>query len=135
MKAPTDLKLLSYIYDLYYPEFVNYSKDEPERDAKIYVPINCAKVAAHFKVDPDIVFGRLYYHLEEKYGYKRSDGSRVHFFALRLNEDIKCINFPLLSSVVAGLRDESSRFWLATWISLAAAAVSVLSLGISLGSG
>jgi hypothetical protein len=134
MKVPTDLKLLSHIYDSYYQTFSNYSKHEPDRAAKIYVPIDCAKVAEHLGVDPDIVFGRLYYHLENKYGYKQSDGARVHFFALRIGKDIKCVNFPLLSSVVAGLREESSKFWLATWISLVALALSVLSLGISVGS-
>jgi hypothetical protein len=98
------------------------------------VPIDCAKIVKHFGVDPDIVFGRLYSHLENKYGYKRSDGSRVHCFALRLKEDKKCINFPLLSSVVAGLREESSKFWLATWVSLLALVVSVFSLGFGMSS-
>jgi hypothetical protein len=40
MKVPTDQKLLSYIYDHYYATFSSFSKEEPDRDVKIYVPID-----------------------------------------------------------------------------------------------
>jgi hypothetical protein len=132
MKIPTDLELLNYIYEQYYEKFISYSKEEPNRAAKIYVPIDCKKIAEHFKVDSDIVFGRLYYHLEKVYGYKQNDGVNVHFFALRLGDDPKCINFPLLSSVVAGLRLENRKFWWATGISILALIFSALSLGLTL---
>jgi hypothetical protein len=132
MKAPTDLDLLNYIYENYYATFASYSKEDPGRKTKIYVPIDSAKIARHYGVDSDIVFGRLYYHLEKKYGYKQSDGVNVHFFALRVGDDIKCINFPLLASVVAGLRQEYRKFWLATGISIGALVISAISLGFSL---
>jgi len=132
MKAPTDFELLNYIYERYYSTFSSYTKEEADRDSKIYVPIDCAEVARHFGVDKDIVFGRLYYHLEKKYGYKQSDGVNVPFFALRVGGDIKCINFPLLASVVAGLRQEYRKFWLATGISIGALVISAVSLGLSL---
>ena len=32
------------------------------------VPIDIPGIAARFGVDPDSIFGRLYYHLDPKYG-------------------------------------------------------------------
>jgi hypothetical protein len=98
LKIPTDLKVPSTIYKLYYEEFKNHSREpdiENGRQKKIYVPIDCKAVAKELDVDGDIVFGRLYYHLEEKHGYTRSDGSNVAFFSLMVGADRHCINFPL----------------------------------------
>jgi CheY-like chemotaxis protein len=46
------------------------------------LPIDTPALAEHFGVDPDIVFGRLYYHLEAKYGQEQreSDRGRRSFF-------------------------------------------------------
>lgn len=132
MKLPTDLKLLSVIYEMYYDKFVNFVKSDPSRSAKIYVPIDCTAVAGRLGVDPDIVFGRLYYHLEKKYGYTQDDGAKVHFFSLKVGEDVKCVNFPLLASVLAGLRHENRKFWIGIWIAVLALVVSAGSLSISL---
>ena len=94
MKVPTDYQILNAIYDRYYKTFAGFSVDAPERAAKIYVPIAIRDIAAGLGVDGDIVFGRLYYHLEQKYGYKNDDGSRVNFFALGIGDDRHCVNFP-----------------------------------------
>lgn len=54
------------------------------------------------------MFGRLYYHLEHKYGYKQKNGAAVHFFAhsLGVGEDreLHCVNFPYMASVLAELQ-------------------------------
>jgi len=52
----------------------------------------------------------LYYDLENRYGYTKDDGSKVHFFSLGAGEDRHCVNLPLLASVLAGLRYENKRF-------------------------
>jgi hypothetical protein len=131
MKAPTDLQILNDIYDRYYPTFKTFVKGAPDRSAKIYVPIDCNKTAEALGVDGDIVFGRLYYHLEKKYGYAQKDGVRVHFFALKVGQDMHCVNFPLLASVVAGLRQDNRKFWITTIISVVALILAVISLTIS----
>ena len=77
MKIPTDRQILDAIYNEYYSTFTEYSKKEADRSAKIYVPIDCGKIARKLGVDGDIVFGRLYYHLEKKYGYKLANGALV----------------------------------------------------------
>lgn len=132
MRIPTDLEILNTIYHLYNSTFVAFEEDDGTRDSKIYVPIDCKKVASKLKVDPDIVFGRLYYHLEKQYGYKKDDGSNVHFFALKVGNDSTCVNFPLMTSVLASLRHERKKFWIGTVIAVFALIISAVSLTVSI---
>jgi len=131
-KTPTDLELLNVVYDQYYDEFTKYSNENRERSSKIYVPIDCATIADQLGVDGDIVFGRLYYDLENRYGYTKDDDSKVHFFALKAGEEMHCVNFPLLASVLAGLRHENKRFKITTLIAILALVISSISLGVSI---
>ena len=133
MKVPTDLEILSKIYDMYYEEFSNFTRGEENgRQTKIYLPINCAAIASELGVDADIVFGRLYYHLNNQYGYRKNDGSNVPFFELMVGSDSKCVNFPLLASVLAGLQDENRKFTNNFWISVVAIVVSAVALGVTI---
>lgn len=129
MKTPSDLKILSIIYKLYYEEFTNHSLEKDiqnGRKSKIFVPIDCKMIARELNVDNDIVFGRLYYHMEEKYGYLKNNGSRVAFYTPIAGEDNRCVNFPLLASVLAGLQEENSKFLWATVMSGVALTVSIV---------
>lgn len=131
MKVPTDLKVLSTIYKLYYEEFKNHSGEpgiENGRESKNFVPIDCKMIAKELDVDGDIVFGRLYYHLEQKHGYTRSDGSNVVFFSLMVGPDRHCINFPLMASVLAGLQEDNSKFKLSIWLSALAVVIALAAL-------
>jgi hypothetical protein len=67
-KIPTDLKILGVIYDNYYNTFRDYDDANKTRSSKIYVPVDIALLAKALDIDVDIIFGRLYYHLNEKYG-------------------------------------------------------------------
>ncbi|MEX6677854.1 hypothetical protein QWI18_18220 [Pseudomonas sp. W2Oct36] len=79
MKLPSDRTMLELIYKLYYEEFQNHSREvESGRRSKIYVPIDCEVIAKRFDVDTDLIFGRLYYHLQKKHGYTNEDGSKWH---------------------------------------------------------
>jgi hypothetical protein len=79
-RIPTDREILEIIYKQYYETFASFSKESPNRETKICVPVDLEKIAVGLGVDSDIVFGRLYYHLDQKHGYKREDGTSVHFF-------------------------------------------------------
>ena len=127
MKPPSDRKILSTIYDTYYKQFETFALGaENGRTSKTLMPIDCKMIAQKLKVDGDIVFGRLYYHLQEKYGYTRQDSSKVAFFTLMAGGDRHCINFPLMASVLAGLEEERSKFQLATWLSTFAIVISII---------
>ena len=131
-RPPTDLEILEEIYESYYSTFISFSREKPNRSTKVYVPIDIEAIAKHFAVDPDIIFGRLYYHLESKYGFIQQDGSNVHFFALQSGSDKHTVQFPLLAAVIANLREERNKHLVATWLSIAAIITSVVSLVVSL---
>jgi hypothetical protein len=105
MKLPTDLELLQFIYKKYYHFYKSFSREEKNRETKIFVPISMDEIAKYFHIDEDIIFGRLYYYLDQKYGYQRKDGTNVPFFTLMAGTDKHCVNFPLLSSVLASLQE------------------------------
>jgi hypothetical protein len=131
MKLPTDYAILDAIYTRYYARFAAFSVEVPDRSAKIYVPIDNQLIADRLGVDVDLVFGRLYYNLEKKFGYKQADGTSVHFFALQIGQDRHCINFPLLGAVLADLKDVRGRNRWAVGLALTSLLVSVLSLAVS----
>jgi hypothetical protein len=128
---PTDLEILEEIYRRYYTNFSKHSEEMKLRAGKIYVPIDIQNLADHFSMDADIIFGRLYYHLEFKHGYTRPDGTKVPFFDLAVGGDRHVVHFPLLAAVVADLREGKKKHLTATWISIAALIVSLLSILIS----
>lgn len=107
-KLPSDLRVLECIYRVHASAFVKYSKDDPSRSSKIYVPMDLSLVAAELRTDPHILFGRLYYDLDNRYRYKNDDASIVHLFAFAVGEDRHCVNYPYLAGVLAGMRQESS---------------------------
>jgi len=109
-RPPTDREILRLIYDRYYDEFSTYDEKSSNRPHKIFIPIDCIKIAKELNVDEDIVFGRLYYHLEKKYGYTQDDGSKVHLFSMNFGKEHHVIHFPLLSSVLAEMEQSNFRF-------------------------
>lgn len=116
-RPPTDLQILEEIYNRYYEKFSEYSSENPGRESKVYVPIDIASIAEHFGVDGDIVHGRLYYYLDHKYGIIRADGSKVPFFLFVENTSAdKChqVQFPILASAIAGLRESRNQYLWAT---------------------
>ena len=129
---PTDLKILEEIYRRYYTAFVNYSEKSKNRSTKQYVPIDMMQLAEHFGIDVDIIFGRLYYHLDPQFRFKQQDGSKVQFFVLKLGKDVSVVHFTLLASVIAKLRDERKKYITTTCISIAAFIISVIAVVITM---
>lgn len=113
---PTDLKLLEHIYNAYYDTFVSFSRDNPSRGTKVYVPIQIQEIADHFGIDGDIIHGRLYYSLDQKYSIVRPDRSVVPFFRFVENVEVDRhqIQFPILASALATLRESRNQFLWAT---------------------
>lgn len=129
-RPPTDREILQKIHDRYLEQFGQFESENPEneRSSKIYVPIDCSAISKDLRVDPDIVFGRLYYHLDKKYGYTQDNGAKVHLFTKAIGEDRHAVNFPMLSAVLAELQQSWFRFTAPLVISGIALAVSVISL-------
>ncbi len=131
-KPPTDRQILQKIYDRYYGEFVAWTPTNQVRSAKMYVPIDIQRLSREFGIDADILFGRLYYVLDHRHGYKREDGSTVPFFTRQAGEDINAVHFPMLASVLAEMREEADRFRLATLISGVSAIIAISAVAVSI---
>lgn len=120
-RIPTDLEILKTIHKLYYDEYVNFDKDSSSRNFKLFVPIDIERIAKKLRTESDIVFARLYYNMEHKYGYDRSarlGADRVHFFMNKIPQvgsqkfEYHCINYPYMVAVLAELAEQyrSSRW-------------------------
>jgi len=131
-KIPTDLEIITAIYERYYTNFSSYSKDGKSRSTKVYVPVDLDKIARQLDSDPFIIFGRLYNYLNQKYSYENDDGSKVRLFALQVADDSNFVHFPLMTSILADLQLENNKLQRATIFSTISAIVSVISLLISL---
>jgi hypothetical protein len=132
----TDREILRSIYEMYYKEFISFEQSNRTRETKIYLPINIPALAKVLKMEPELVFGRLYYHLAPKYG--RTDGeTRVPFFEKSFPNsvtgvpDLHVVNFPVLESVLAALEYEERKFRLPFTVSAISLAVAILALAIN----
>lgn len=97
---PTDLEIIEDIYYRYHEDFQRYAKKEPDRVARIRVPIDVEEVAEACGVNQDMIFGRIFYHFNKKYSYKDSNGEPTTFFTTEKFEGLS-VNFPLVASVLA----------------------------------
>lgn len=133
----TDQEILRAIYDRYYSEFINFDKEPKSRKAKVYVPIDIPPIARSIGADPELVFGRLHYHLEPL--HSRNDGNvKVPFFQVAMpglepgKNERYVVNFPLLESVLSELEYQHRKFRLPVLVSAISATVAVLALLITL---
>jgi len=118
---PTDLQILNVIYKRYYENFARC-----EVNYKIYFPIDIKQIADDLGIDEYIIFGRLS-HLDRKYA---NTEARVKFID-RL-ETGQCINFPLMVSVLADLRDRAKKYNVSIWIAVISLVISFISIVISI---
>src|SRR5688572_7625120 len=130
-QPPTDLQVLSKIYDCYYETFASYSEDSG-RDSKIHVPVILAGFVDELEVDGAIVFGRLYYHLDKKFGYQQPDGVWVHLFSLQVGGQRHCVHFPLLASILADLQLEDRQYRWPQYVSFASLGVSLVAIAVAI---
>ena len=129
-KIPTDLEILTIIYNRYEDDFREFATEEPDKIARIRVPIDIEEVAEEAGVDEDMVFGRLYYHFNKKYSYRDESGDRITFFTSTKFEGIS-VNFPLVASVLADLKTENLKYRTSLWLAGGAMTVSIAALVFS----
>ena len=126
-KLPTDLEIFECVYAMYLVDFQNFPKEKPTRTAKIFVPIDLEKVATALKSDAHELFGRFYYHLNHKYGYKGDNDAHVNLFEPVVGGDRHCVNYPYLAAILAEHRVEDKRNRWSFRISLVALGVAIAS--------
>lgn len=103
----TDLELLETLQSLYKNDFLGNQSEK----SSFYIPIDCKRVAHEMKVNAEMVFQRLNYHLNKQYSYKQDDGSRVEFFAFEIGGIRHCINYPYLCAILAQIKDSKKELF------------------------
>ena len=132
-RIPTDLEILDAIYEHYKDVYIGVV-EEKEKPVN-YIPIDIPMIAKVLGAEPNSIFGRLYYHLEQKCGYQKTVDDRivtVHFFSIEIGGKHHCVHFPLMMSVLAGLQKEHRESRTAFWTSILALVASAIGLTISL---
>jgi hypothetical protein len=129
-EIPTDFEILEDIYYRYYDEFRTYAKKEPDRIARIRVPIDVEEVANACGVEEDMIFGRIFYHFNKKYSYKDEKGEITTFFTTDKFEGLS-VNFPLVASILADMHAQKKRKDTFTLISGTAIAISLIALFVA----
>lgn len=124
-RLPTDRQVMRCIFEMYGAEYPGPFDPSGRGENDPYLPINIRHVAGHLKCAPEIIFGRLYFHLNAKYGYKNDNDAGVSFFQLNFRNRGHSIQFPLLTSVLASLDEEHRRQTWTLAISIVALVFSV----------
>ena len=122
---PRDLELLEFIFEHYRSEFQAYDTDDSIRKNKIYVPIDCKMIANKLNADPELVFGRLYYHLANVYKYQQEKNIEAKIFEFEVGGQMHCIHFPILASAVANMKSEYEKHKSTFLISIFAIVVAI----------
>jgi hypothetical protein len=97
-----------------------------------FMLIDVAKVAARLGCKSELLFGRLYYHLDAKYRYKQDDGARVDLFHLNIQDKGPAVHFPYLASILAGLEEEHRKLFWSMVFSVTALILSLISLAANI---
>jgi hypothetical protein len=113
------------MYEADYPG-IKDQRGRTENDP--YVPIDLIKVASRLNCKSELLFGRLYYHLDQKYRYKKDSGSSVPLFDLEIGSKRHAIHFSYLAAILAGLENEHHRQAWSLRISIIALVLSVIAL-------
>jgi hypothetical protein len=130
---PTDRDVLRAIFETYesqYPGPVPEGGVRPANDP--FVPVDLNAVARRLNTKPELLFGRLYYHLEAKHRYQQSGGTCVNLFLLNPQDKGHSVNYPYLAALLAGHDQEHRRQLFSVSVSLVALGISIASLVVTL---
>src|ERR1051326_8206959 len=105
-KLPTDRQILRSIFDSYESDYPGLKGANGRGANDPYMPIDLTKIADSLNSTPELVFGRLYYHLDPKYRFTQDDGTKVDLFFLNFQNKGPAVRFPLLASILAGLEED-----------------------------
>lgn len=126
MKAlPTDREILKHIYEMYQVFYPGKSPGKERGENDPYLPIEIPQIASRMGCSAEMLFGRLYYHLDAKYRYTQDNGGNVHMFLIAVGSKRHCVNFPYLVAVLAEKDLDHRRQLWSLGLSIAALALSV----------
>lgn len=130
-KLPTDRAILKCIYEMYEPAYPGVQPGSPRGENDPYIAIDIPAVATKLGCNAELLFGRLYYHLDQKHRYKQDSGALVPLFYLKVGDKRHAIHFPYLAAILAVQEQEHRRQLWSLGISILALVLSVASLVVN----
>jgi hypothetical protein len=134
-RLATDREILRLIYETYKDRYPGKKSETGRGENDPYVPIDLVSLAHQLNCNPELLFGRLYYHLDRTHRYRQDNNALVPLFYLKLDERMHVIHFPYLSSILADLEDKHRRERWALGISIVALVVSIASVAANMMTG
>lgn len=128
MTLPTDRKILRCIFKMYESSYPGKEPGDARGKNDPHLPIKVHDVAIRLGCSPEMLFGRLYYHLDAKYRYTQDNDAQVNLFSLKVGSQMHCVNFPYLAAVLAEKDDEHKRQLWSLGVAIAALVLSVASI-------
>ena len=125
---PTDERMLGVIYKHYLDDFIRQS----DGGSTVWVPLDLDMLSKKLKCNKQLLYGRLYYHMNGAYGSMTGNGEKVAFFYEMLGPQKNVVNFPLMTSVLADLKEDKKRFIISTRVAALSLLVSLASIAIAL---
>jgi len=125
---PTDRDILKCIFEMYESAYPGKEAEGARGKNDPYMPIKIYEVAARLGCSAEMLFGRLYYHLDAKHRYTQDGGAQVHLFSLKIGDQMHCVNFPYLAAVLAERDSEHKRQLWSLGVSITALVLSVASI-------
>ncbi len=129
-RPPTDFELLRAIYERHDDDF---EANSATRETRVYQPIDIPALAKSLDANEDMIFGRLYHDLDQRYGERPEPGrARKAFFTPLVGSEPNCVNWPLVVGVLARLWEERRRNFLTLGLAVASSVISVAALVVSI---
>lgn len=128
MSLPTDREILRCIFEMYEPVYPGKELGEVRGKNDPYLPIKVTEVASHLSCSSEMLFGRLYYHLDAKYRYTQDNDAQVHLFSIKVGTEMHCVNFPYLAAVLAEKNEEHKRQLWSLGVAITALVLSMASI-------
>jgi hypothetical protein len=130
-KLPTDREILKCIYQMYERQYPGVPPGASRGENDPHIAVDVRAVAERLGCNAELLFGRLYYHLDYKYRYKQDNGALVPLFYLQVSDKRHAVNFPYLAAVLAEHQQEyRNRLW-SLGLSILAIVLSVASLAVN----
>jgi hypothetical protein len=127
-KLPTDRQVLRCIYVMYESSYPGVLAVGERGENDPYLPINIPTIAKKLECKPELLFGRLYYYLDEKHRYKQDNDSLVSLFQLNFLGKGNCVHFPYLASILASHDEEHRKQLWSLALSMVAVALSLAAI-------
>ena len=130
-KLPSDREILKCIYDTYKSDYPGPMDANGRGANDPHMLVDLKDIARRLDCTPELLFGRLYYHLDAKYRYKQDNGAQVELFFLNFQNKGPAVRFPFLASILAGFEEEHRKLFWSMVFSITALIVSLISLVVN----